>query len=92
MEWNLLPDGSTETNYMCNKCNRMGSEKRNIFGKEIQSSVSPGPAQYEASKGLSLVKGKMAPNITMGHRLTMSFNKNPEELPGPGSYDNDDET
>lgn len=69
----------------------MGSEKRNTFGQEIQSSIAPGPGIYDIYKGMKLVKGKMPPNITMGQKFSHSNINNPESLPGPGSYDIKDE-
>lgn len=53
--------------------------------------MSPGPGKYDPTKGLKFVKGKIAPNITMGHRFNRSFIRDSEALPGPGAYDNKDE-
>jgi len=62
----------------------MGSEKRNTFGSEILSSVAPGPGLYDAYKGLSFIKGKQSPNITMGKKFNASYLNDPAYLPGPG--------
>ena len=65
----------------------MGSEKRNAFGNEIRAS-GPGPGMYEQYKGLSFVKGKFSPNITMAAKLRKSL---VDQLPGPGAYNNHEE-
>ncbi|CDW81167.1 UNKNOWN [Stylonychia lemnae] len=69
----------------------MGSEKRNTFGSVIQSSIAPGPGLYDANRGLSFIKGKMSPNITMGQKFNASSINDPSYLPGPGQYDISDE-
>eukprot|EP00347_Sterkiella_histriomuscorum_P001802 403370622 len=70
---------------------RIGSEKRNIFGKEINSSIAPGPGVYDIQIGTRVSKGKLSPNVTMGQKFMESKINNPEDLPGPGSYDISDE-
>jgi hypothetical protein len=66
---------------------RIGSEKRDIFGNEIKSSVAPGPGVYDVEKGQKFVKGKFSPKITMGYRYDDKSHINPVHKPGPGAYE-----
>ncbi len=80
--------GQSLVNVFIDICCRIGSERRNVFGSEIRASVAPGPGVYEQYKGLSFVKGKFSPTITMAAKFKNSAINNPEMSPGPGSYDN----
>lgn len=55
---------------------RIGSERRNIFGKEIKSNYSPGPAAYDGLEHLHQVKGRNAPQFSMGYRTKIDNSLN----------------
>lgn len=67
----------------------MGGAKRDLYKNQSTASVGPGPAAYDGSVNLSLIKGKSTPKFSLGAR-NESFSPNKsycmESIPGPGAY------
>jgi len=74
-----------EVSLFSENIHRIGSERREIFGSELKNSVAPGPGVYDLVKGVSFVKGKNTPSITIASKFGHIMN--PETSPGPGQYD-----